>query len=167
MSRIVWLVVFAVQMILMAAAQQSTQASDPKTGDDQSLQLQGNIERATEVQGADCGPYLAKVLQSIRTNWPPLVPPEAKAPELKPGKGVIEFTIMPDGRVTGVKTVSGTGDAAMDHATSEAITMSQPFAPLPPEFHVPALTLRFRFSYNPSKDTAPEDTKKPGDAVEH
>jgi TonB family protein len=160
MSKVLWSVLLAMLMVAVAIAQQS--GSNAQSGDEEGAQFQGDIERVTDVQGADCEPYLAKVLQALRSNWVPLIPPEAKAPEMKSGKGSVEFTIMPDGKVTGVKTVSSTGDTAMDQAASGAITASQPFAPLPAEFHTPSLTLRFRFYYNPKHGDATEGATKPG-----
>ncbi len=161
MSRVARLILLAMLVTGYAAAQQSSPAAGGKAGGADGPQLAGDIERVSDVQGADCGPYLAKVLETVRTNWLPLVPSEAKAPELKSGKGAVEFTIMPDGQVSGVKIISPSGDTAMDQAASEAIQKSQPFATLPSELHVPSLTLRFHFAYNPKRGDLPENTTKP------
>ena len=89
------------------------------------------------------------MLQAVRDNWYALIPAEANAPELKSGTLVIEFRIQRDGRVTGMKIVSSSGDIALDRAAWGGITASNPFVPLPAEFTGPYLALRFRFRYNP------------------
>jgi hypothetical protein len=50
-----------------------------------------------------------------------------------------------------MKLVSPSGDVSLDRAAWGGITASNPFAPLPNEFHGPYLALRFRFYYNPQK----------------
>jgi TonB family protein len=101
----------------------------------------------------DFGPYLERVLQRVRMNWYNLIPEAARAPLMEKGKVAIEFAIMPDGKVAGMKITPGgnSGDVALDRAAWGGITASNPFAPLPAEFHGPYLALRFRFYYNPGK----------------
>ena len=84
-------------------------------------------------------------------NWHKLIPEEARAPQLKSGKVSIEFVILSDGRVAGMKIVDGSGSVSMDRAAWGGITASSPFAPLPAEFKGPFLALRFHFYYNPKK----------------
>lgn len=112
---------------------------------------QGNLEVLTDTQGVDFGPYLSRVLQAVRMNWYNLIPEEARPPLLKKGKVSIEFVITKDGKVAGMKTVGPSGDVALDRAAWGGITASNPFAPLPPEFHGPYIALRFHFYYNPAK----------------
>ena len=47
--------------------------------------------------------------------------------------------------------VGGSGDVSLDRAAWGGITASDPFSPLPKEFHGPYLALRFHFYYNPAK----------------
>jgi len=111
----------------------------------------GNLEVLSDTQGVDFGPYLSRVLDAVRRNWYILIPEEARAPLMKRGRLAIEFVILPDGKIAGMKLVAPSGDVALDRAAWGGITASTPFAPLPGEFHGPYLALRFRFYYNPQK----------------
>ncbi|MGO9520472.1 MAG: TonB family protein [Candidatus Korobacteraceae bacterium] len=111
----------------------------------------GNLEVLSDTQGVDFGPYLSRVLEAVRRNWYILIPEEARAPLMKRGRLAIEFVILQDGKVAGMKLVSPSGDVSLDRAAWGGITGSNPFAPLPGEFHGPYLALRFRFYYNPQK----------------
>jgi TonB family protein len=116
-----------------------------------SAKTAGNLEVLSDTQGVDFGPYLERVLQRVRMNWYNLIPEAARAPLMEKGKVAIEFAITPDGKVAGMKLTSPSGDVALDRAAWGGITASNPFAPLPSEFHGPYLALRFRFYYNPGK----------------
>src|SRR5271169_1308067 len=111
----------------------------------------GNLEVLSDTQGVDFGPYLNRVLDAVRRNWYTLIPEEARAPLMKRGRLAIEFVILPDGKIAGMRLVAPSGDVALDRAAWGGITASNPFAPLPREFHGPYLALRFRFYYNPQK----------------
>lgn len=111
----------------------------------------GNVEVLTDTQGVDFGPYLTRVLDRIRMNWYVLIPEAARAPLLKRGKVSIEFVILPNGNIAGLKLDEPSGDASLDRAAWGGITASNPFAPLPNEFHGPYLGLRIHFFYNPAK----------------
>jgi len=142
---------------VIALGQQAPQSSDIQapsgkaTGQAARARTMGDIEVLTDTQGVDFGPFLHAMLQAVRDNWYALIPAEANAPELKSGTLVIEFRILGDGRVTGMKIVSSSGDIALDRAAWGGITASNPFVPLPAEFTGPYLALRFRFRYNPKK----------------
>ena len=112
---------------------------------------QGNLEVLTDTQGVDFGPYLSRVLDAVRRNWYNLIPEEARPPLLKKGKVSIEFVIKKDGTIAGMTLRGPSGDVALDRAAWGGITASNPFAPLPTEFHGPYLGLRFHFYYNPAK----------------
>jgi TonB family protein len=111
----------------------------------------GNLEVLSDTQGVDFGPYLQRVLQAVRMNWYNLIPEAARAPLLERGKVSIEFAILPDGKVAGMRITGPSGDVSLDRAAWGGITASNPFAPLPGEFHGPYLALRFHFYYNPAK----------------
>lgn len=111
----------------------------------------GPAEVLSDTQGVDFGPYLSRVLDAVRRNWYNLIPEEARPPLLKKGKVSIEFAIMPNGKVAGMTLRGPSGDVALDRAAWGGITASNPFAPLPSEFHGPYLALRFHFFYNPGK----------------
>ena len=105
----------------------------------------------SDTQGVDFGPYLSRVIQAVRMNWYNLIPEAARPPLLKRGKVSIEFAILPDGKVAGMRIVGPSGDVSLDRASWGGITASNPFAPLPSAFHGPYLALRFHFFYNPQK----------------
>ena len=113
--------------------------------------LGNGLEVLTDTQGVDFGPYLSRVLQAVRQNWYNVIPEEARPPLLKKGKVSIEFVILQNGKVAGMKIIGPSGDVALDRAAWAGITASDPFGPLPKEFHGPYLGLRFHFYYNPGK----------------
>jgi len=108
----------------------------------------GNLEVLSDTQGVDFGPYLQRILQDVRENWYHLIPESAA---IKKGKLAIEFAIMKDGHVEGLRYAATSGDVALDRPAYGAITASDPFPPLPSEFGGQYLALRFRFYYNPDK----------------
>jgi len=108
---------------------------------------QGNLEVLSDTMGVDFGPYLNRVVQDVRRNWYTIIPESAK---WKKGKVSIEFVILKDGTVSGMRLFGTSGDVALDRAAWGGITASNPFAPLPTEFKGPFLALRFSFYYNPS-----------------
>lgn len=122
----------------------------------------GTIEVLSDAQGVDFGPYLSKVVASVRMNWYSLIPEVARPPLLKTGKVAVEFAIMPDGHVSHMMLYRPSGDVQLDRAAWGAITASAPFAHLPGEFHGPYLALRMRFYYNPTKSDMQPDSAKPG-----
>jgi TonB family protein len=109
----------------------------------------GPLEVLTDTMGVDFGPYLQRVLHDVRENWYNIIPESARAPLMKKGKVTIEFAILKDGSVAGMRYVSSSGDVALDRAAYGGITGSNPFPPLPKEFGGPYLGLRFAFYYNP------------------
>jgi TonB family protein len=144
------------QAMAAAAARRGTSVSaggggDYGAGPGGSARTLGNLEVLSDTQGVDFGPYLSRVLDAVRRNWYTLIPEEARAPLMKRGKLAIEFVILPDGKVAGMKLIAPSGDVSLDRAAWGGITASNPFSPLPNEFHGPYLALRFRFYYNPAK----------------
>jgi len=112
----------------------------------------GGLEVLSDTMGVDFGPYLERVLHDVKINWYNLIPESAKAPILKKGNVGIEFAILKDGSVAGMKLVYSSGDVALDRGAWGGITASNPFPPLPSEFGGQYLALRFKFLYNPSKN---------------
>jgi TonB family protein len=116
------------------------------------------VEILTDAQGVDFGPSLKQVVSSVQTQWYALIPDAARKPQLKQGTVTIEFAILKDGRVAGMKLAQPSGDVSLDRAAWGGITASQPFKPLPAQFTGPYLGLRFRFYYN-------ADAKKDANAL--
>jgi TonB family protein len=108
----------------------------------------GALDILSDTQGVDFGPYLQRVLQVVRENWYTLIP---ESVEMKKGKLALEFAIMKDGQVQGLRITATSGDPALDRPAYGSITQSDPFPPLPSNFTGPYLALRFRFYYNPDK----------------
>lgn len=117
----------------------------------QGSSVQSNLDILSDTQGVDFGPYLERVLHVVRLNWYNLIPEVARPPLMKRGKVSIEFAILSNGQVAGMRLVGGSGDVALDRAAWGGITASNPFPPLPSEFHGSYLALRFHFYYNPLK----------------
>ncbi len=113
--------------------------------------IRSNMDILSDTMGVDFGPYLARVLHDVRYNWYQLIPEVARAPLMKRGKVSIEFAIMKDGSVAGLRVVAPSGDVSLDRAAYGGITASNPFPPLPGEFRGQYLALRFHFFYNPDK----------------
>jgi TonB family protein len=96
--------------------------------------------------------YLARVLHDAQEQWCKLIPLAAGPPENKKGKVVLEFAILKDGSVAGLKVVGSSGDLALDRPAYGSITGSNPFPPLPREFPGKYLLLRFTYYYNLDPD---------------
>ncbi len=126
-------------------------SGDYGAGKGGAARVQGNLEVLSDTQGVDFGPYLQRVLQAVRLNWYAIIPESARPPLLKRGKVSIQFVILPNGKVAGLQYTGSSGDVALDRAAWGGITASDPFSPLPSEFHGPYLALRFHFYYNPQK----------------
>ena len=105
-------------------------------------------EILTDTMGVDFGPYIQRILATIRQNWIASLPPSAFAPIWKQGKTSIEFTILKNGQVTGMVWHSGSGDIPLDRAAWGSITRSAPLPPLPREFPGQNLGLRLYFFCN-------------------
>jgi TonB family protein len=105
----------------------------------------GPLEVLTDTMGVDFNPYLSRVLHDVKQHWYELIPESAG---MKRGKVVLEFAILKDGSVAGLKVVGSSGDIALDRPAYGSITGSNPFPPLPKEFAGQYLGLRFSYYYN-------------------
>ena len=108
----------------------------------------GQLEVLSDTMGVDFGPYLNRVLQNVRQNWYILIPEVARPPIMKQGKLALEFAILKDGQVAGLRRAASSGDDALDRAAWGSITNSNPFPPLPKEFGGTYLAVRFYYYYN-------------------
>ncbi len=114
----------------------------------------GSLEVLSDTMGVDFSSYLERMRISIYKHWYEVLPESVLPPTYKKGKLMIEFAILEDGSVAGMKLVAPSGDSALDRAAWGGVTGSNPFPPLPPEFvrnggHV--LALRCTFIYNPDE----------------
>jgi TonB family protein len=152
----------AEQAINQAAQQAASNRSRYGTGDEGDMGLGqrqptarvGPYEITSDTMGVDFGPYMQRVLHDVRQNWYAIIPESAMPPLLKKGKVSIEFVILKNGQIAGMRYVFPSGDVALDRAAYGGITASNPFPPLPKEFAGQYLGLRFTFYYNPDRNQA-------------
>ncbi len=111
----------------------------------------GDLEILSDTMGVDFGPYLARLRQTVEDHWFPLIPQSAQPPEMKKGTVIIEFAILRDGRVAGLRVITPSGDVALDRAAYGAISYAIPLPQLPQQFSGDYLLLRAHFLYNPDK----------------
>jgi len=106
------------------------------------------VQILSDTQGVDFTNYINRLLATLKRNWLPLIPESAELGE----RGVVysTFQINSDGSVPPPDpTLERTsGKEPMDNAAMGAIHASNPFEPLPKEFHGPYLKLRIIFLYN-------------------
>jgi TonB family protein len=114
--------------------------------------IHSDMDILSDTMGVDFGPYLSRVLHDVRINWYNLIPEVARAPLLKKGKVSIEFAILKNGQVAGLRLTGDSGDVSLNRAAWGGITASDPFPPLPGEFRGTYLALRFHFYYNPERN---------------
>ena len=121
-------------------------AAHPKTDN------RGGLEILSDTMGVDFGPYMKRLRYTVQNHWDPLIPESAMPPVMKKGVVVIEFAITKEGKVMGMKLISGSGDVALDRAAWGAITDAIPLPNLPTQFAGDYLQIRARFYYNPDKN---------------
>lgn len=109
------------------------------------------LEIVSDTLGVDFAPYLSRMHVQVYDNWFRVMPESVFPPLRKKGMVTLEFTIMKDGSVTGLKILQSSGDVALDRAAYAAITASNPMPQLPTNFKADYLTMRARFFYNPDK----------------
>ena len=114
----------------------------------QPTEVHGDVDILSDTLGVDFSGYLQRVIYDVKTQWYNLIPEVARPPIMKRGKLAIEFAILKDGSVAGMKYVTSSGDIALDRAAWGAI-IGPRFPPLPQNFKGTYLALRFKFYYNP------------------
>jgi len=101
----------------------------------------------SDTQGVDFSAYITRLLATLKRNWIAVMPESAKW-----DKGVVftTFQINPDGSVPppDPQLERTSGREPLDNAAISAIHASNPFEPLPSQFHGPYLKLRIIFIYN-------------------
>jgi TonB family protein len=112
--------------------------------------VQGSaLELKSDPMGVDFRPYLAQILQTIRRNWYAVMPQSVKLG--RRGKVGLLFAITQNGSVSKVTWAGQSGVEALDRAAVAAISASNPFPPLPPEFKGERVVLQLNFAYNMPK----------------
>jgi len=93
------------------------------------------------VREPDFGPYMRELQRRIKRNWHPPRGNESK-------KVVLLFKVSRDGRLLRLNISKSSGLADADDAALEAVKMSAPFRPLPPEYQGNDIDIQFTFDYN-------------------
>ncbi len=109
----------------------------------------GGVQILSDTQGVDFNAWLRAWYYETERTWDPLIPEEVNPPIDKQGQVMIEFSVLPNGRLVpdSVHLVGRSGDTALDRAAWGALTGSS-YPPLPRDFHGPYITLRAWFLYN-------------------
>lgn len=93
------------------------------------------------IKEPDFGPYMKELQRRIKMNWDPPKGNESK-------RVVLLFVISRDGRLMNVKVLRSSGLQAADNAAINAVKLTAPFRPLPPEFRGNSVDIQFTFDYN-------------------
>jgi TonB family protein len=110
--------------------------------------LGNTVSIISDTQGVDFNDYLARLLATVKRNWYAIIPESARLGDK--GMVVIQFKIMKDGTVPfpDPSLMRTSGKEPLDRAAMSAIRASSPFEPLPSQFTLPSIELRFIFLYN-------------------
>ncbi len=152
-SRATAIAVMSLGFFLLAQESPST-PQKPAVCDPDSLGADTGLEVVSDLGGVDFTKYLADLLVTVRKNWPAVIPIEARPPAKKKGCSAIEFSVLSNGDVGGLRVTASSGDEKLDRASWLAISSSAPFAPLPRGYPHPEIVLRFHFFYNPDPGVA-------------
>ena len=143
----------AIQQSLEAAVQGRAAGRFPGPGEGPGQLNNFNSNFSTEgplilsdTRGVDFGPYLARIIYTVRQNWYAVIPESARLGEK--GRVALDFDIQKDGSVPEIETSAPSGSEPLDRAARAGIRASIPFPPLPAEFTGNHLRLRFIFLYN-------------------
>jgi len=129
-----------------AAGSQGMSPGSVQVGQGGSIELPALL---SDPQGIDFKPYLTRRLATVKRNWMTVWPESAKTG--RRGRVGVQFSIAKDGTVTKVVFAFPSGADALDRAAIAAISMSNPFPPLPSEFKGDRIVLQFNFAYNMPK----------------
>jgi TonB family protein len=110
---------------------------------------QSKLQLLSDPMGADFGPYLLQILQTVRRNWFSVMPESARLG--RRGTVLVQFAIAKDGTVTKVVFATNSGVESLDRAAVASISMSNPFPPLPAEFRGNVIRLQLTYAYNNAK----------------
>jgi TonB family protein len=107
----------------------------------------GDTEPSADIQfdskGVDFGPWLRRFRAQIRRNW--LIPQVA---ELARGRVVVQFVVLRNGSLIEMRVVQPAGIDALTGSAVNALKMSNPTNPLPPEYPDEEILFTVTFLYN-------------------
>jgi TonB family protein len=120
----------------------------PATGGGHGVGMGYGVDILSDTQGVDFRDYINRLLAALKRNWEAVMPESARMGD----RGVVftTFSINPDGSVSAPdpELERTSGKEPLDNAAMSAIHASNPFEPLPKQFHGPYLKLRIVFIYN-------------------
>ena len=107
-----------------------------------------SVQILTPTQGVDFNPYIQRMLATIKRNWEAVMPQSAMMGDR--GVVLLTFQINPDGSVQVSDPVMerSSGKEPLDSAAMSSIRASNPFEPLPHDFHGPFMRFGIYFLYN-------------------
>jgi TonB family protein len=120
----------------------------PPVGGGRGVGMGTGVTILSDTQGVDFTDYINRLLAALKRNWEYVMPESARMGD----RGVVytTFSVNPDGSVSAPDPllVRTSGKEPLDNAAMAAIHASNPFEPLPRQFHGPYLRLQIAFLYN-------------------
>jgi TonB family protein len=113
------------------------------------------VEVLSDTLGVDFGPYVRSLIGTIKKNWIPLIPAEARPGGSMHGETLIRLSISPDGKIKAMHVDRSSGHVNIDRAAWGAITAAGQFPPPPTGFKGSSFDLRMNFVTN-QRAAAPE-----------
>jgi len=146
----------AVPLLLLgytaAWSQESAQPEDPATVTGQAIEERvpnvSGFEMLSKATPQELRNYPFRILAGVRNHWFPQIRQLQGSAAWKPGSAVIEFEVNRDGSLGDIKTIESAGDASLDAAASQAISLAAPFPILPQTYPGQKLRLRYYFGYD-------------------
>ena len=93
------------------------------------------------IREPDFGPYMRELQRRIKMNWDPPKGDQSK-------RVVLMFKIAKDGRLLSCHVHKSSGLPNADKAAIQAVQLTAPFKPLPPDFKGSNIDIQFTFDYN-------------------
>jgi TonB family protein len=110
------------------------------------VQMQASVNILSDTLGFDFTPYLRQIMEPVRQN---LAANAAKGLIVGQRSLSVEFAILKDGKMAGLKVSSSSGDAALDRTTEDGVAALSPLPALPREFKGQSVWLHLGISYSP------------------
>ena len=98
-----------------------------------------------DTKGVEFGPWIRRFIAQVKRNW--IVPNSALAMR---GRVVIQFNVHKDGSITDVTIVRPSDIDSFNRSAANALMMSNPTTPLPPEYPDDKAFFTVTFFFNES-----------------
>ena len=120
----------------------SSKTAIPTTHTNQYSQPNNETFKTNNIpQTVDLKPYLREVQRRVNLNWTP-------TQTNSPSRTKALLKISRDGRLIASRISQSSGDTAMDKSVLDAIQLTAPFRPLPPDFNGKSLVIELTFNNN-------------------